>query len=88
MANNNKIGIKITLWIFGAIVFPVLFFMAQGIIANDRIRATEDQRVEQRLRTEQLCMQADQLVVNKEMIDTLIDIKIKLAKIETKLENN
>ena len=88
--NNNKngLGIRITLWIFGAIVFPVLFFMAQGIIANDRLRADEDHRIEQQLRTEQLRIQTDQAITNKEITKALTDICIKLARIEEKIENN
>ena len=43
MANGN--GTKLTLWIFAVIIFPVLFFMGNSIIANDKVRQTEDKEI-------------------------------------------
>ncbi len=40
MAINGKNGV--TLWIFGAIVFPILFFMGKGVVDNDRASRQRD----------------------------------------------
>jgi len=69
MAENGKY--KIALVVFGSIFVVILSFMGSGVIANDRIRASEDLRI------------CDKMSVLKDsMYEELKLINIKLAKIE------
>jgi len=47
MNDKQKNGTKITLWIFGAVVFPLILILGNGVVATEkgsRERDTEIQR--------------------------------------------
>ena len=68
MATNGN-GTKVTLFIFASIVFPTLFFMGNGIIANDKTRQTEDKEINIALVKGDNCNRADFLEAIEKLTD-------------------
>lgn len=81
MANGNGNGFKVAFWVMATIALFGIGSLSGYVVANDRIRASEDQRVEEKL-TENLKFVEVKVDKNKEYF---YEIKAQLARIEEKL---
>ena len=76
--NNNKNGKwQFAFWIITIGAVLILSFFGNAIINNDRLRAAEDRRIENRVNSFKDCIG-----------DKLNDIVERLARIEAKVERN
>ena len=80
MAENGKIDI----WkIMTAIFIPVLFFLGQNVIANDRARQDEDKQVRKEI--DVVCK--EQTIINQNIVIALAEIKTDLKYIKAGVKN-
>ena len=80
MAENGKIDI----WkIMTAIFIPVLFFLGQNVIANDRARQDEDKQVRKEI--DIVCK--EQTAINQNIVIALAEIKTDLKYIKAGVSN-
>ena len=77
MANNGN-GVKMILFIFSVIIFPTLFFMGNAVIANDRCRQTEDNKIKEE-------MTRDRKELSKQLTEDRKEINAKLEIISSQL---
>ena len=80
MAENNGKVMPIVMWLFAVIVFPVLFFLGNNVIANDNNARARDDKLNDKIR-----------VVEKETAQALTSIaqslsEIKVAQMEIKTD--
>lgn len=81
MANSN--GSKMYLWVFSAIVFPVLFFIGNSVIANDKDSRLRDTKIEEK----QVVVREEQQKTNQEILLALKDIQWDIKIIKKEIEN-
>ena len=78
MAEKN--GVRVIMWAMGlfiaVIIIPGMTFIGKGVIANDRIRAGEDDKLRTAIET-----------VKDDVGEKLEEILIKLTRVEEKLSN-
>lgn len=76
---NGKIAWQVAFWVMGVIFLGGLTCLTQAVVANDRMRASEDLRIEAEAR-------CDRDIFKKETNEKYSLILVKLASIEEQLK--
>jgi len=76
---NNGNGYRVAFWVMATIATGGMIILGTGMVSNDRLRASEDQRIENTLSV--------QFSTIKDLTNTKLDtILQRLTRIETKIE--